>query len=121
MSLDNVKMFPRSTPVEGDDGHLINEKNITRLMRVASGADSYVVSSDGSNIEFVLKGYYITMAKSNVTGKFVSATITADTQMLTDITFSNESGDLRLKDDTGNIVTATSYQILNCGSSTTVV
>ena len=121
LDLNYVKVFPRSTPISNDDGHLINEKNITRLVRVASHADSYFVSNNtatSGSIEFVLKGYYITLAATDVKGKFVTANI--EDGLLTGIEFSNESGDLQLKDDNGTFID-TVYQILNCGSSTTII
>lgn len=67
LNSEDVRVFPYGQQRPTDPaGRLLNEENITRLVKSINDFDSYVISYENSNIEFVIAGYYITANISEI-------------------------------------------------------
>lgn len=148
---DKIKVFPfGSNRVKNPVDRVLNEQNLTQIIKNVTDYDSYVISYEGNLIKFVINGYYfeadLTALKSrplyasiSVEGedyKYLNGGDDATTEMFSGVNFDNSleavkgTHQLQLLDNNGNVPATSLYKIsgesihidrIYCGTSTILI
>lgn len=74
-----IKVFPfGSNRVTNPVDRVLNEQNLTQIIKSVTDYDSYVISYEGNLIKFVINGYYVEADLTDLKDKPLYASITME-------------------------------------------